>query len=391
MPNKRRILFVDDEQNVLDGLRDMLRRERKKWAMSFSASPAQALDLLTQEKFDVIVTDMRMPQIDGAELLTKVKELYPHMVRIILSGQAGVDMLLRATPVAHQMLSKPTRPEILRTTIERACSLQQMLDNEKIRNVIGRIPTLPTLPQTYDRVNRMLSDPEVALNQVADLVSKDAAMAVRVLQIANSAFFGASESVTSIHKAVSYLGVNLLKGILLGLEVFKEFEDLQRVGISTDALQEHATRTAQMAVDVLKRAGVGTPSDHEHALTAGLLHDIGTLVLAKHMPAPFRKAVKLAQKENIDLHVAEDEVFGVCHAEIGAYVLGLWGLPYPIVEAVAYHHHPSKLEIATQLDIVGAVHIADLLCEDPFGAHHMDEDYIAQLGLAPLISSLQAA
>src|ERR1700690_3600413 len=119
----RRVLFVDDEPQILEGLRHRLHRQRKQWEMLFAESGKAALKILAHEPVDVIITDMRMPQMDGATLLTKVKELYPRVVRIVLSGHAELETALRAVPVAHQFLNKPSEPGVIEGVVERACNL----------------------------------------------------------------------------------------------------------------------------------------------------------------------------------------------------------------------------------------------------------------------------
>jgi len=159
-----------------------------------------------------------------------------------------------------------------------------------------------------------------------------------------------------------------------------------RCGVSLEALRDHALLTAGIA----RRIVSGYRRNVDDATTAGLLHDIGKLVLAVEMPDHIRTATAAARESGRPLHVVEQELFGITHAEIGAYLLGVWGLPYPIVEAVANHHAPGRVP-EPGLDALAAVHVADVLAHecDPEGRPHpapsLDLTYVEAAGLTAQI------
>jgi putative nucleotidyltransferase with HDIG domain len=351
----KRILFVDDEPQVLAGLRDLLRKQRSQWDMVFALGGQAALDELANGAFDVVVSDMRMPGIDGAALLSKVKEQYPASARIILSGHAERDSVVRALPVAHQFLSKPCDATLLRVVIERACELQRLLQDERIRSVIGKLDRLPSVPQTYWELTQAAGHVGVAIEDLADIVEQDPAMAVKVLQLVNSSYFGLPKRLTSIRQAVSYLGIDLLKALALSVHAFGTMGVTPIEGFSLEQLQKHSLLTARLVkrmVPDVKRAG--------EAFTAALVHDIGKIVFAISMPETFARVVLGVRQTGRPFHVLEQELLGVTHAEVGAYLLGFWGLPLSIVETVAYHHSPSFVADG-EVDILAAVHVADAL------------------------------
>jgi HD-like signal output (HDOD) protein len=355
----RRVLFVDDEQNVLDGLRNMLRRQRHVWDMVFATGAQAALTELEKAPFDVVVSDMRMPVINGAALLQTVKQKYPSVARIILSGYAEREAIVGALPVAHQFLSKPCDPETLRIVVERACDLQALLTDEAIRSVVGRLDTLPSVPRTYWELRRAVDEPNVSAGDIATIVEKDPAMSVKILQLVNSAYFGLARRMTSVRHAVSYLGIELLKGLALTAHVFATMEGTRIVeGFSLDQLQQKSLLTAQVAKKLPK-----DPKKGEEAFTAALVHDIGKIVVAVVLPDRFTEIVRTVQATGRSFHTIEKELLGVTHAEIGAYLLGTWGLPFSIVEAVAYHHAPSSMGGLESCDVLAAVHVADALVD----------------------------
>jgi putative nucleotidyltransferase with HDIG domain len=353
---KKRILFVDDEAPILNGLRVRLHRLRDKWDMQFVESGAQALQALGSSHFDVVVTDMRMPGMDGAELLRSVRDRWPDTVRIVLSGYAELQQVVRLVPYAHQYYSKPCEAGQLENLIERCLRLHELLRLPALRAVVGRVCKLPAMPQIYARLQNLLANDATSVHEVAELVASDAAIAAKVLQLVNSAFFRLARRITNIEQAVNHLGFSAIRNLVISAEVFSRWGtgDTKSV-LNVDKLQSHVHLVAAAARSLA--AGTLRADD---ALLAGLLHDIGYWVLANECPDGLVEAVAAAVAEKIPLHEAETRVIGASHAQIGAYLLGLWGLPYPVIEAVAYHHTPESIP-QTGLEPLGALSIAHAL------------------------------
>jgi HD-like signal output (HDOD) protein len=347
----KRILFVDDDPAVLEGLKNLLRKQRRRWEMSFALGGKAALDELAGAPFDVVVSDMRMPGMDGAELLRRVKDLYPGVARVVLSGHADPEMVNRALPVAQQYLSKPCDGEVLRAVIERVCELQSLVAGTAVRELVGRVDKLPSIPETYFSLTRSIEDPTARTDDIARIVQRDPAMCAKVLQLVNSAYFGLSRPLSSVAHAISYLGLDLLRGLALTLNVFAAKEP---PGLSFDKLQRSSMLTARVAKQI-----VSDSRDAEAAFTAGLVHDIGTIILALTMPERYGEIMRAVAQRGVPAHVVELEMLGATHAEVGGYLLGVWGLPLPIVEAVAYHHAlPTP---RTRMDAALAVHVCHAL------------------------------
>ncbi len=337
-PARPRILFVDDEAAILDGYRNVLRADRHRWEQRFAPGGAAALDLLAAAPADVVVSDMRMPGMDGLELLARVQERWPDTARIVLSGFADLQAASRASAVAHQYLMKPCDPEVLRAVIDRALELRAVLSGEAVRRAVGTIGALPTVPRLYRELSAALADPEVEVRRLARIVEEDVGMATRVLQFVNSAYFGLARRVTSIESAIVYAGVNTLRHLTLTFELARELGGAAGPPAGAEAVERHSILTARIA-----RRIVADPGGAEAAFAAGLLHDAGKLVLASRLPGPFGEAVALAGRGRRQLAECEREILGADHAQVGAYLLGLWGLPRPIVEAVAFHHDEERL------------------------------------------------
>jgi HD-like signal output (HDOD) protein len=384
------ILFVDDEPKLLEGLQRMLRPQRKQWEMAFANSGEEALTMLAAKPFDIVVTDMRMPVMDGAQLLEHVQERFPNVIRIVLSGYFEKEAALRAVPVAHQFLAKPCDPEQLREAVDRSCRLSNMLPDEAIRRVVGAIGELPCLPLTVATLMEALQQPDVPLHEIGRIIERDVGITAKVLQLVNSAFFGLLREVTTVRMAVSYLGLDTLKQLVLSVEIFRTFRVVRPIaGFSMEDFQQHS----QLAAGIAARLP-GPKTVVSAAVVAALLHDTGKLVMASRLPGQFEAALHASIHDGHPLHTVERELTGVGHAEIGAYLLGLWGLPAGIVDAVCRHHRPTSSPPAEGLDVLAITHIADALAlevvtampgDAPPGCSLLNHDYLAAIGVAEQI------
>ena len=381
---KRTVLFVDDEWNILEGLRTRLHRQRNKWEMLFAQSGHAALEILQQGGVDVLVTDMRMPEMDGLTLLRLAQRDYPRVVRIVLSGHAELEAALRAIHVAHQFLTKPCEPGLIENTVERACNLQSLINDDAVQKLVGKVDNLPSPPMVYSGLMVALNNEFIGTRQIADILRRDMAMCAKTLQVVNSALFQFSRVITEMEDAVAFLGYNTIRQIVLSVEVFNSHHKGRLEGAALDALQSHACLVGSMAARMFPDR-----REQEDVFIAGLLHDIGKLVLAAHLPDSVLEIQAALRSGEHTMHHAERHVLGVTHAEIGAYLLGLWGLPYPIVEAVANHHEPRRVD-SREFGVLAGVYVADQLIQEamparpggPLERSTLDLEYLEQLGVA---------
>ncbi len=383
----KRVLFVDDEPEVLAGLQRSL-RHRKDWEMAFAGSGAEALELFQSAPFDVIVSDLRMPEMDGTELLERIRAQYPGTIRIALSGCLELEAALRAAGVVHQYLAKPCDSGQLADAIERFYASTAILTDETARRVVGAIGNLPCLSRTASAILAALQRPNVSLREVGDLIASDVAMAAKILQLVNSPLFGLYCEITSVQSALVLIGMDTLRRIAVLAEVFRAFEFQRPIAeFSLPDFEAHSGRVARIA------AALPLPkSILPGCATAALLHDIGKLVLAVRLPDQFERNLQLSREQDRPLYLTEEESLGISHAEVGAYLLSLWGLSDSIVEAVCHHHRPARSRLTDPgLDITGIVHVADALAAEipPCGCEPagpgpdlLDMQYLAAHGAA---------
>jgi HD-like signal output (HDOD) protein len=386
----KRILFVDDDVNVLDGLRNVLRKQRRVWDMVFAIGGPAALEEMGRGPFDVVVSDMRMPGMDGAALLQIIKDTYPGTARLVLSGHAERDAVMRALPVAHQYLSKPCDVDQLTAVIERTCALQAILHSEAIRSMVSHLDALPLAPRTYWEITQAASKEDASLAEIGQIVEQDPALVAKVLQLVNSAYFGLPQEIRSASMAVQYLGLDLIKGLALAERVFT-LKVPDNALLSLEDQRQHSLLTARLAKTIANDAQRG-----EDVFAAAMVHDVGKIVLACGRPALYGRVVQLSKDRGRQCHVLEQEAFGASHAEVGAYLLGVWGLPLPIVETVAFHHQPGR---ATDADrrVVASVHAADVVVEgvcahddDDAITARLDVPFLASAAITPDISGWRA-
>jgi putative nucleotidyltransferase with HDIG domain len=385
---KTRILFVDDEPQALDALQHTLRPMQNQWEMTFVESGAAALELMGTREFDVLLTDMSMPNMNGAQLLCETMNRHPHTVRFIMSAESDKEMTMQCAAAAHQFLVKPCKLETLIAAITRAIAVESRLKDESLRHLLAQMPTLPAVPAVYAELIARLKEVDAPLDGIGEIIGRDIAMTAKVLQLVNSAFFGLRRRVQNPTEAVNVLGIETVKALVVWTQTFSQFRTSSLRDVSLENLSTHSLSTATLAREIMiSLPAVG--SSCEEAFTAGLLHDVGKLVLAARQTQKFRLATMLSRRESIPLCEAERHVFGVSHAEVGAYLLGLWGLPLGIVEAAALHHAPGNSG-AQGVTALTAVHIANALEAEFSGCHAafaapLDMEYLTAVGVADRI------
>ena len=380
------ILFVDDEENILRGLARMLRSQNHVWSLRFALGGQQALEMMAQEPADVVVSDMRMPGMDGSELLTVIQKEYPKSTRIVLSGYSDREAILKTIGPSHRYLAKPVSEEALVSSIEAALSLRAYLHKDSVEQIVSGLSYLPVLPRIYGEILTELEAKHGSAEHLSDKIRQDIGISAQLLKIANSAYFNLPQKCASIKQAINCLGFENIRAVILQASVFDQFRYLGQDFLKvSEQLSRRSLAIAVLAQAIARLEGAPT-AVADQAFCAGLLLHVGTLVLIAHNASGFKRCMEVVETGRVDLLECEEREFGATHAQVGAYLLGLWGFTDMIVEAVAFHHHPSRYTLK-RTEVLTMVHVAQCLCRARNNRNRLkvvvdglDEPYLRAIG-----------
>ncbi|MBI3517344.1 MAG: HDOD domain-containing protein [Proteobacteria bacterium] len=380
------MLFVDDELNVRAGLQRMLRGMREVWAMRFAGSGQEALEMMRATPPDVVVSDMRMPGMDGRQLLTEVERLFPRTVRVILSGQCDEETAVRTVSGIHIFLSKPCNTNDLIDAVSRALRLRALCAEPRVAQAVSALQRQPALPPSYYEFIRAIRLPETKPDRLAHIIEQDSDLTARLLQLVNAPPMALARELTDPAEAMQMLGIDLFQSLVLTSGVAVDLAPQ----VTAPEPYDHAVRAAVLSRDLAHELGL---AKHQVAssFSAGLLHDLGLLVFTALLSEPRIDIAEALRQEDRSSCERERGAFGADHAELGAYLLSLWGLPDATVEAVAFHHQPTASEVR-QPSVIAVVHAASALADSHDGAPpDLDEGYLQQVGILPIVTRWQAA
>ena len=382
----KKILFVEDNEVLLELYGMLLNADRDQWQTSLAPDGESALKLLQKTTFDVVASDMQMPGMSGIELLTEVRKLHPQTSRIIISGFTDQAEAADSLNCTHLFIPKPFDVKVLRDTLSRIGSLDAYLKDDKLRGLAGKMRALPSFPTLYLDIMKEIESPSSSIQGIAKIVAKDPGITAKILHVANSAAMGLPEKVSDPVEAVQQLGMTTVRSLVLSAQVYGNFAPGRLKSFSSEALWTHLMKCGDLARTIMRREHAEF-AESEDAFTAGMLHDMGKLMLADSLPDEFARAIALAAEEKISQAEAEQEVFGATHAGLAAYLFGLWGLPASIVEAVAFHHTPEKSDLK-KCSALTAVHVANAFY-DKTGTAPLNQEYLAGIGVAERLDDWQ--
>ncbi|HET9656836.1 MAG TPA: HDOD domain-containing protein [Kineosporiaceae bacterium] len=331
------VLFVDDEPAILAGLHRILHNARPAWRALLAGSGEEALQVIADQRVDVVVADLMMPTMSGAELLTRVQDGHPGIARIVLSGYADRDTVISSIGPAQQFLPKPIAPEELIATVDRVLALTGLVDDVQVRRALGEVSRLPKPPAIYQRITQVTADPDYDLDDVVDVINSDLTTTAELLRLINSPFFGFSSHIDSVARAVTILGLTTIEALVVAGGVFRDGPALD-AGLDPQTLTRTALTVAAISRTIAQSERWPAQAV-AHIFAAGLLHQIGLPVLASAQPDRWAALRDLLTQDPADRPHAENELFrrhfGCTPGRASAYLLGLWGFPEPVLHAVA--------------------------------------------------------
>ena len=388
----KRMLLADADTQTCEGFRQAF---GQPWQVTGVATGPAALEEMTRQPYEVIVASLDLPELDGGGLLDQVRKKYPKTARFILASEADQERVMKHVLEAHQFLPRQSDISALRNTIERSLALDHWIANSAIRDLVARVRTLPTIPSLYLEVRAALQSGNATTDEVGAIIAKDMALMTKLLQLLNSGCMGLQRKITDPAEAVGILGFETIKSMVMTIKLLSQYDKVKPVYFSIDRLWRHSREVARIAKQIVMLQ-TGDRALAEAAFTAGLMHDLGKIVLATNFDEQYRGAQTLAMKQQIPLWEVESEVFGATHGEVGAYLLGRWGMPLDVLEATALHHHPSRAG-AKGFTTLTAVHLANVLeyednpDKEGLVTPRLDEAYLAETGLIYGLAEWRAA
>jgi len=379
---KKTLYIVDDQAQVLEVAVLILRTTDRQWEVVGFKDPQKALEAVKARPPDLILSDQLMPLMQGSELLEKVRLLSPSTIRIIMSGQVALSRLTLITS-AHQYLAKPFDPSALRSIVQRSFAARERVLNPGLLSVVTALRSIPSLPQVHQSLLQELEDGRTASTVIANMVADDPGLSIKVLHLANSPLFGAGYAVSTPVDAVLCLGTDMIAAIVLSQSLFRHYGSLLRPEMDLQRVWAHCWETARLAQHICRDKGLPAKTGDE-AFLAGLMHEIGRFILIDNFPGEFKAACDKARQTASPLAACLREVFQASSSQVGAYILELWGLPDPVIAAVAGLDHPQN-DPANGFTISVALFIADHIASakfppDSFPVEELKPDYLKSVG-----------
>ncbi|GJQ64076.1 MAG: two-component system response regulator [Melioribacteraceae bacterium] len=356
-----KIIFADREEKILKILKRILETENGNLKTFFFNDAEEAAAALSESDVDMVVCDLDMYVDSGQPLLDYTKENYPGVIRVILTGYSLEATALQAIQKAHQLFLKPIESFQLKDKIYKTLSLKEYIQNENLRKLIAGINEIPVLPEFYYKLEKMLEQPDVSIAEVKNLIAHDPALVAKILQLVNSAFFGFSKNISDLTQAISFLGLKIIKTLVLYLSVTATIKIAPQLLKVQNEIWHHSLTAASIARDIAKELHF-TQDEIDNAYAAGILHDIGKLVLLSYNNY-YEEVTERSKTLQCSFYEAELSYFNTSHGDVGAYLLGLWGLPDLIVESVHYHHH-ELFKDDDEVNIKSVLQITELVSRD---------------------------
>jgi len=353
------IAFLIENNNFCKWLKKSMKDFKQDHVFLFFENENEVWDAVEDKEIDVIFAEIFMEDFDGLQFFESMRKEHPEIIRILLIDQHDESFVLKAYDCAHQLLDKMTTPNELMYTIDRALRLGKLLANEDLRRIISGLDSLPVMSDTYLRLIRAIQSPHTSFKEIGKIISEDASLTAKILQIANSPIYASHEKITNPMQAAVLLGINTIKALIIFVAVFSRSNtgSILKRDIKKE-IENHSFRVAEKSREVIAQLSCDKETI-DSVFICGLLHDFGKIILLE-IKEEYINMLKTVKDINSTILERERDLFGTTHTEIGAYLLGLWGLPDSIIEAVGNHHNPIQVD-EEFVAVVAALHIANVL------------------------------
>lgn len=376
-----------------DFLRQLEKGTPSDWRVSSVTSGAAALDEVDSGRVDVVVTEMDLEDMTGERLLEQLRERRREVIRLALVSEDDRNRVMKSFGLAHHFLLKRTAAEKLAAVVGNICDAVKVFECDSLAALIPEITNIPSFPALYFALIDELGRKEASTKNIARIISKDPSMTASIMRITNSPFFGLMRRITDPAEAVAYLGVDSIKTLALTTHVFSHYRHSSVSGFRIETLWGHSLAVS-VCVREIVRAETENKEARNNAFMAGMLHDIGVLLLAANFPEEYGEILKTARTSKLAIHEAEDEIFKATHSQVGGLLLCSWGLPHDVVEPILFHHNPHVLKARERNLTLAALCAANYFvarhqayAESAYVIAEMDGDYLLASGFGDRIDA----
>jgi putative nucleotidyltransferase with HDIG domain len=331
------LLFVGRSEGDLKQLGLALGRAEPDWSIRHVHEIDAALEQLGRRPAALVLAELEEADGDYERLFTSIADSCPGTIRFALVKP--LDTVPPKIPLAHQCLAVREDISYLQPILAAGIAVaQRASEHAGLVKLISRLHDVPSPPALYFDIREQLEAPDGNLAQMADITARDPSLVARVLKIANSGFYALPRTVSDITEAIGLIGTDSLLGLVLAAHLYS---GLPPPGLNLELLWQHTTKVSSLARQIAQLEG-GNRMDQSTSAVAGLLHDIGLMMLLENEPARYQPLWQRSGGDEAALARMEREAFGVTHGELGALVLSLWTLPEAVVQAVANSHKPDE-------------------------------------------------
>jgi putative nucleotidyltransferase with HDIG domain len=362
----KRVLFIDSNEAILQAYKEQFQYKGEDWQTFFATDATTSMEILTYSAIDIVIADLRMPMVETEPLFLLIQKGWPKVVRVIVSPTSATSKDIDLISLSHRFITKPSNLEELETIIDSIYYLQRIVLSDETRKVASEIDSIPALPEIFKQLTEEINSSDPSMKRVGEIIARDVGLSADILKMINSPYFGLKNQVSSPEHATKLLGLEVVKGVALSASLMHSFA---LTGINMDRVEsvvEHSLVTANITKLILESEKVSSVLV-DMAFSAAILHDVGYLMFASSnvISEKYQGAIEISEANYRPLWEVEREILGTTHGEVGAYLLGLWGFPDAIVEAVAFHHTPGKSAGDSSM-ILCALHLADIFTDEIF-------------------------
>ncbi|HOP49334.1 MAG TPA: HDOD domain-containing protein [Ignavibacteriales bacterium] len=328
-----KLLIVDDEQPILSALKSLLRKEN--YDIYTVDNPKEAIKLLFTDKFDIVISDMRMPEINGIALLEKAADFNPNSYRIILSGYEDRNIVFGAiaSGYAHAYMMKPWEDQFLKDVLSRSAKIVENVVKVDNKILLSKLNSLPTESKFSEYISNIINDEDISIDKLSEMIVKSPAILSKLLHLSNSVYIGSIGRITTAKEAIHFLGINYVVTLLNSFEFINSFYNTLPpiIKFFLDSWLEISSKRAKIVEMIIQSNESSTKNERDLSVIVAMFWDLAILIEACLFPDHFIKILDNNYKVTRENALKK---FGDNFYFLGTLLLEIWNFPYIIIEHI---------------------------------------------------------